>query len=80
MVYDSTFYGLALHGIVVKELIEDTSCSCECKVKPQHCNPETQRHRNCQCECIVRNKQCPPRMKWDSLRCQCVCDALQIER
>ena len=68
-----------LGGVVARNVSQDIDCSCQCKVKPEDCNPLTQHHRNCQCECKVQ-ANCPPKKHWDPVRCLCSCRASLSER
>ncbi|XP_022098897.1 uncharacterized protein LOC110983719 isoform X2 [Acanthaster planci] len=66
-------------GIVIRNITNHTDCSCQCKIKPQDCNPVTQVHNNCQCQC-KKLVSCPARKLWDPVRCQCVCITSQQDR
>ncbi|KAI4495983.1 hypothetical protein M0802_008198 [Mischocyttarus mexicanus] len=71
-------------GVVYKnkEIIpveEHTKCSCECKVKPEHCN-EKQSYKKNECRCVCVNNDEENKCKanknvkiWDSGTCTCAC-------
>ncbi|XP_038056748.1 vascular endothelial growth factor A-like isoform X2 [Patiria miniata] len=66
-------------GVVAKNMTNHTECSCQCKIKPEDCDPATQVHNNCQCQCR-KFVTCPAGKRWDPIRCQCLCSASQQER
>ncbi|XP_065345488.1 uncharacterized protein LOC135943028 [Cloeon dipterum] len=62
--------------LMTVELEEHLSCTCDCRIKKEHCTP-LQKHEGCACKCkdIEKKRNCynSTIKKWNSNTCMCQC-------
>ncbi|XP_050704506.1 vascular endothelial growth factor D-like isoform X2 [Eriocheir sinensis] len=68
-------YNFPASPIRMVKVVEHKKCSCQCKVRAEHCTPsQVYNEGGCQCQCPSHlSRACPARKSWNDKTCRCEC-------